>query len=104
MYITQPLLVSCIVRWYYSYIGYVFTLGGVYSSSLYATMSVGVGDFEYFLDIGAGVGRVLGSFTLGDTVVLGGLLYLTSTFICAVSLRGGYCGVVFGACRYLTIN
>ena len=50
--------------------------------------------FEFFLDIGAGVGRFLGSFNLGDEVVLGELLCLTLTLIFDVYLLGVSCGVV----------
>ena len=35
------------------------------------------------------------SFTLGDAVVLCGLLWLTPTFVCAVSLWGDSYGIVF---------
>ena len=54
------------------YIGSVSTLSGIYYSYSYATMGVGVDDFEFCLDVGAGFGRLLGSFTLIDAVVLGG--------------------------------
>ena len=45
--------------------------------------------------MGARVGRLLGIFTLRDTVVFGGLLFITPTLICAVSLWKALCGVVF---------
>ena len=50
--------------------------------------------FEFWLYVDAEVGRLLGSFTLRDAVVLGGSLCLTSTLVCSVSLWGIYCGVV----------
>ena len=53
------------------YIGSVSTLGGVYVSHSYATMGVGVCNFEFFLAAGSGALRLIGSFTLRDAVVLG---------------------------------
>ena len=59
-------------------------------------MGVGVCDFEFCLDVGAGVCRLIRIFTIKDAVVLGELLCLTSTLVCVVSLWGASCGVVFG--------
>ena len=73
------------VRWRSLYIGSISTLGGVYASSSYAAVGVGVCDFEFFLDVDAGVFRLLVSFTLVCAVFLRGLLCLTSTLVCAVS-------------------
>ena len=42
-------------------------------------MGVGV---DFCLSVGAGVFRLLVSFTLGDAVVLGGLLYFNSNLVC----------------------
>ena len=70
-------------------------LGGVYFSSSYMTMGVGMGGFEFCLDVGAGICRLLVIFTLGYSVVLCGLLCLASTFVCDVSLWEASCGVVF---------
>ena len=58
-------------------------------------MGVGGCYFESFLDVHAGVGRFIGSFTLRDAVVLGGLLCLTSTLVCEISLWGDFFGFVF---------
>ena len=58
-------------------------------------MGVGVGGFELFLSVGARVFRSLGSFTIRDVVDFGGLLCLTSTLVCSVSLCGSYYGVGF---------
>ena len=57
----------------FPYIGYISTFIGVYSSSLYGTIGVGMCDFGIFLGAGAGVVKLLGSFNLGDAVVMGGL-------------------------------
>ena len=58
-------------------------------------MVVGVGDFELFLDVGAGVFRLIRSFTLRDVVVCGVLLCLTSILVFAVSLGGLSAGYFF---------
>ena len=76
------------------YIGSVSTLGGVYSSSSYTLMGVGVGDI-FCVDVGARVCRQLVIFTIGDAIVLVGLFHLTSTLVCDVSFWGVSCGVVF---------
>ena len=47
--------------------------------------------FELLISVGSGFCSLLGSFTLGDSVVLGGLLFLTSTLVCVVSLWVGSC-------------
>ena len=59
------------------------------------TIVLVAGDFEFCVAMGAGVCRLIGSLTLGDELVLGGLLCLTSTIFCAVYLLGDYYGVVF---------
>ena len=58
-------------------------------------MGVVVGGFEFFLDVGSGVCRLLRSFTLGYAVVVCGLLCLTTTLVCAFSLSGDSCGLFF---------
>ena len=58
-------------------------------------MGVSVGDFGFFLDVGDGVGRLLGSFTIVDALVLSVFLCLTSTLVCSVFLLGASFGVVF---------
>ena len=58
-------------------------------------MGGGGGGFEFFLSVGAGVFRSLGSFTLVDVVVLGGLLCLTSTLFFWDSLWEDFCRVFF---------
>ena len=74
----------------------------MYFPPSYETIGVGVGDFGFCLGVGAGVDRFLGSFTLRDAVVMGGLLCTTSTLICEVSLQGDFCGVV--SCLKISIN
>ena len=50
--------------------------------------------FEFFLSVGSGVFHFLGIFTLRDALVLGRLICLTSTLVCAVSLWGVSCVVL----------
>ena len=52
-------------------------------------------DFDFFIYVGAEVGRFQGSFTLRDAVVLSGLLCLTSNLFCTISLWGVSCGLFF---------
>ena len=66
------------------------------------TICVGVGGFVFFLDAGAGVGRLLGSSILKDVVVVGSFLCFISTLVCDVSLWGYFCGVVF--CLKISAN
>ena len=58
--------------------------------------------FEFFLYVSAGFGRLLGSFTFGYAVVLGGLLCLNSTLVCAVSLWGDSFWIFF--CLKISAN
>ena len=50
--------------------GSVSTLGGVYSPYSYVTIGVGACCFGSLVGTGAGVGRLLRTFALGDAVVL----------------------------------
>ena len=49
-------------------------------------MVVGGCDFGIFVGAGAGVCRLLGSFTLGDAVFMGLFLCINFTIVCAVYL------------------
>ena len=68
------------------------TFSGVCSSSSYATMGVG---FEFCLYIGAGVFCLQEIFALEYVEVLDGLICLTYTLVCDVSLWGVSCVVLF---------
>ena len=52
-------------------------------------------DFDFYLSVGAGFYHLIGSFTLGDTVVLGGLIFWIPKLIYAVSLLGVSCAIFF---------
>ena len=81
-------MVLFIVIWRPPVFGYIYTLGGVYSSYSYAMMDVGMGGFEFCLDVGDGVFILLGSFTIRYAIVLGGLLCLNSTLVFGYILVG----------------
>ena len=95
VYITQSFLLSFVIRCCYPVSWLSFHPQWCLLVLLIrVTIDVGVGDFVTFLDVGAGVGRFIGSFTLGDAVFMVVLLCLISSLVCAVSLWRDFCGVV----------
>ena len=75
--------------------GSVSTLSGVFVHSSYATIGFGAFCFGNYIFVGAGVGKLIGIFALRDVVILGGLLFTTSTILSDVYLWEDFYGFAF---------